>query len=63
MNTNFFQLVLTFYFFYLIPQKFGAQAAAQQSVENTAENIDHILDNMFVQRPHPYQSATGLAGN
>lgn len=30
---------------------------------DAAENIDHILDNMFVQRPHPYQSATGLAGN
>lgn len=38
-----------------------AQAAAQQSMDNAAENIDHILDNMFVQRPHPYQS--GLAGN
>lgn len=30
---------------------------------DTVENIDHILDNMFVQRPHPYQSATGLTGN
>lgn len=32
----------------------------QQAVD-TAENIDHILDNMFVQRSHSYQSATGLA--
>ncbi|XP_031630349.1 protein CASC3 isoform X2 [Contarinia nasturtii] len=35
------------------------QQQGAQSVDNTAENIDHILDNMFVQRPHPYQS--GLA--
>lgn len=36
------------------------QGSTQQSIDNSAENIDHILDNMFVQRPHPYQSATGL---
>lgn len=33
----------------------------QQAVDSTAENIDHILDNMFVQRSHPYQSTTGLS--
>lgn len=37
------------------------QQQHQQSSENTTENIDHILDNMFVQRPHPYQLA-GLGG-